>query len=267
MLIANGQVDSIGLAHSHMCRDATVNNEADGRPRDAKRYASFRGNAEWSHEIYFRLLDCGLRVPPSAGSGSGEAPNPVGYNRIYVHIDGHFDHEAWWDNFRAGRVFITNGPLLQPFVQGQLPGFVFKAEKGKKLELEIGLNFYALKRDPINYIEIIKDGHVDQELRPEDYAKNGQLPKVTFDRSGWFLVRVVTNAPKTFRFAMTAPYYVDIGDEPRISKQAAQFFLDWVVERAKQIKLDDPQQQKEVIQWHRKARDFWQELVSKATAD
>jgi hypothetical protein len=265
MLIANGQVDSIELAHSHFCRDATINNEADGKPRDRKLYASHRGNGEWSHEIYFRLLECGLRIPPSAGSGSGVAPNPIGYNRAYVHVDGEFSYEEWWKNLSAGHVFITNGPLMKPSVEGELPGFVFQAEKGQKLELEVALSFFT--RDPITYLEVVKDGRVDQELRFEEYAKTGTLPKIKFDQSGWFLIRAVTDMPKNYRFAMTGPYYVEIGYEKRLSKKAAQFFLDWVTERAKQIKLADPGQQKEVIEWHRKARDFWQDLVSKANAE
>ena len=85
-------------------------------------------------------------------------------------------------------------------------------------------------------------------MRFDEYAKSGKLPKLTFDRSGWFLIRAVTNVPKTYRFAMTGPYYVEIGYQRRISKSAAQFFLDWVYQRAKQIKLADPQQQQEVLQ-------------------
>ena len=82
-----------------------------------------------------------------------------------------------------------------------------------------------------------------------------------FDRSGWFLIRAVTDVRKTYRFAMTGPYYVEIGYQRRMSRSAAQFFLDWVYERARQIKLADPQQQREVLQWHRQARDFWKDLV------
>jgi hypothetical protein len=265
MLVAAGQIDSIQLAHSHICRESTINDEAGGKPRDRKRYASYKGNAEWSHEVYFRLLECGLRIPPTAGSGSGEAPNPVGYNRVYVHVDGDFSYDAWWKGLRAGQVFITNGPLMKPSVEGELPGHVFQAERGAKLDFEIGLTFST--RDPITYLEIIKDGHIEHEIRFDEYAKRGKLPKLAFDRSGWFLVRAVTDVPKTYRFAMTGPYYVEIGHQRRISKKAAQFFLDWVIERAKQIKLADPQQQREALQWHRQARDFWQDLVSKANAE
>ncbi len=265
MLAAAGQIDSIEIAHSHICRDTVIANEADGRPRDRVRYPDPWGDAQWSQHIYFQLLECGLRIPPTAGSGSGESPNPVGYNRVYVHVDGEFSYEKWWQGLRAGRVFVTNGPLLKPAVEGELPGHVFQAESDAKLDLEIGLSLST--REPISYLEIVKNGKVEHSIPFDQYSKTGQLPKLRFDRSGWFLIRAATDLPKTYRFAMTGPYYVEIGRQRRISKSAAQFFLDWVYQRAKQIKLADPQQQKEVLDWHRRARDFWQDLLSKANAE
>ena len=88
-----------------------------------------------------------------------------------------------------------------------------------------------------------------------------------FNESGWFLIRAVTDVPYTYRFATTAPYYVEIGYEKRISKSAAQFFLDWVDERMAQIKLDDPKEREAVLSYHRQAREFWQGLVEKANAE
>jgi len=265
MLVAAGQVDSIQLAHSHLCRETVVADEDDGKPRDKQRYPGLRGNARWSQEIYFKLLDCGLRISPTAGSGSGVSPNPVGYNRVYVHLDGQFSYREWFRNLRAGRIVVTNGPLLRPEVHGQLPGHVFHAAAGEQLELEIGLTLST--RQPISYLELIKDGKVEHSLRFEEYAISGRLPKLQFKHSGWFLVRAVTDLPNTYRFAMTGPYYVHFDYRPRISKQSAQFFLDWVYERARQIKLNDPTRQREVLQYHRKARDFWLDLVSRANAD
>ena len=265
VLVAAGQVDSIQLAHSHLCRKTVICNEADGKPRDKLRYPAPWGNAQWSQAIYFRLLDCGLRIPPTAGSGSGEVPNPLGYNRVYVHVDGQFSYPKWWENLRAGRVVITNGPLLRPAVHGQLPGHVFRAEKGTKLELEIGLTLST--RQPISYLDLIKNGRVEHSVRFADYAASGRLPALHFERSGWFLIRAVTDLPKTYRFAMTGPYYVEFDRQPRISKRSAQFFLDWVYERARQIKLADPARHREVLEYHRQARDFWREMLSKANTE
>ena len=265
MLVAAGQVDSIQVANGQMCRDTVISSEKGGRPRDQIRFPDPFGNAQWSQHIYFQLLECGLRIPPSAGSGSGDAPNPVGYDRMYVHVDGDMSYEKWWQEFRAGRVFITNGPLLKPLVEGELPGHVFEAEQGGKLDFEIALTFST--REPVSYFEIIKDGQTAYSIPWSEYSKSGRLPIVHFDRSGWFLLRAVTDSPKTYRFAMTAPYYVEIGGQRRISKTAVQFFLDWVYERARQIKLADPEQQKEVLGWHRRARDYWKDLLSKANAE
>ncbi len=222
LLAALGEVDSIQVAHSDICRETVIPHETGGKPRDKVHYPNPYGNPEWSQYIYFQLLECGLRIPPSAGSGSGEAPNPVGQNRMYVHVDGDFSYEKWWQSFRAGKVVITNGPLMRPMVNGELPGHVFRAAPGTKLDFEIGMTISI--RDPVSYVEIIKDGQVAHAVRFEEYAKSGTLPPLSFDRSGWFLVRAISDVGKTYRFAMTAPYYVEIGGQPRISKKAAQFF-------------------------------------------
>ena len=73
-----GQVDSIEVLNSRFCRRSVATDEGRGKPRDRKLYQGPFGNARWSQDIYFKLLECGLRIPPSAGSGSGVAPNPGG---------------------------------------------------------------------------------------------------------------------------------------------------------------------------------------------
>ncbi|NUQ61851.1 MAG: hypothetical protein HUU20_05150 [Pirellulales bacterium] len=271
MLVAQGQVDSIQVLHGRICRDRVLEDEPEARPRDKTLFPGTWGNALWSQTIYFHLLNCGLRIPPTAGSGSGVSPSPVGYNRMYVQLDGEFDYGSWWKGLAAGRVVITNGPLLKPSVGGHPPGQVFRTDKGRQLDLEIGLTLWNRhpvdSKESIHYLEIIKDGQVEHSVRFGEYAESGKLPKVHFDRSGWFLIRAVTDVRQTYRFAMTGPYYVEIGDAPRISRQSAQFFLDWVYQRARQFKLDNAEQQREVLEHHRKARDFWQDLLNRANAE
>ena len=219
----------------------------------------------WSQFVYFQLLNCGLRIPPSAGSGSGAAPNPVGYNRAYVHVDGDFTYQKWFEGLHAGRVTITNGPLMRPSVQGELPGHVFRGDNGSTLEFEIGLTLSAPRTDHLHGDHQGRQGRA--RIRFAQYAASGKLPKLKFDRSGWFLVRAVTDLPNTYRFAMTGPYYVEIGYRPRISKRSVQFFADWVMERARQIQLEDAGERREVLAVHRQARDFWQSLLMLANAE
>jgi hypothetical protein len=74
-------------------------------------------------------------------------------------------------------------------------------------------------------------------------------------------------SPKTFRFASTAPYYVEVGEKKRrLSKASAELFFTWVRERAGQVKVDDASQREEVLAHHRRAEEFWRELARKANA-
>jgi hypothetical protein len=163
-------------------------------------------------------------------------------------------------------VVVTNGPLITPQVNGELPGHVFRADPGESVELQIALNLST--RDKIEYLEVIKDGQTAHEVRLDQWAASGgKLPPVTFDKSGWLLIRAISTNPKTFRFASTGPYYVEIGQQPRVSKASAQFFYDWVNERAGRIKLTDEKQKAEVLEFHRQARDFWKKRVDDANAE
>ncbi len=264
--LASGKVHSIGLANNHMQRESILDNEAWGKPRDRILFPKPWGNGRWSQEIYYHILNCGLKIPPSAGSASGVLPNPVGYNRVYIYVGKDFSYERWWAGLRAGRVVVTNGPLLRPKVEGQMPGHTFIADKGEEIELEVALTLST--QDKIDYLEVIKNGRLVHEVRLADWAKaGGKLPLLKFKQSGWFLVRAVTSNQKTYRFASTGPYYVSIGYKKRISKKSAQFFLDWVRERAAQIKLADPRQQQEVMRYHRMAEEFWQRRVKLANVE
>lgn len=265
VLVALGQLDSIEVVHGQFGRTKMIADEHGGKPRDPERLVGGRGHALWSQEIYFHLLNCGLRIPPGAGSGSGVTPNPPGYNRMYVHVEGDFSWEKWWEGFRAGRIVLTNGPLLRPKVRGKLPGHVFRAPAGQILDFEIALTLST--RETISYLEIIKDGRVEHEVRFDQYAAKGRLPPVRFERSGWFAVRVVADRADTYRFALSAPFFVEIGGQPRISRRSAQFFLEWLAQRAAQIHLEDPAQKAQVLACYRQARDFWQGLLAKANAE
>jgi hypothetical protein len=264
--VAAGQVDSIEIANNHMCRDKMYETEAWGKPRVVERYPAPRGNGYWTQDIYYRLLNCGLRIPPSAGSASGVLPNPVGYNRVYVHVGKELTWEKWWEGLRAGRSFVTNGPMLLVTANGAMPGQVFTAGPGQAVEVELRGEFTT--RDTIRFLEVIKDGEVEQRVSALDFARTGSLGTLTFKTSGWFLVRAVAENPRTFRFASTAPFYVEVGDaKRRVSKSAARFFLEWVKERAERVKLDDAQQRGEVLKHHTAAEKFWKELLDRSNAE
>jgi hypothetical protein len=269
---AAGLLDSVGIAHNHMWRSGVLGNEAWGRPRDADRYPDPQGNGLWSQDIYYHLLNCGLRLPPSAGSASGVLPNPVGYNRVYVHTgkDQALTWDAWWRGLKAGRCFVTNGPLLICQADRHDPGHVFGAQAGNPLELSVSVRVSS--NDPIRRVEVIKNGRVDGEVRlegngPREWRGAG---KVSFTESGWFLVRAIADVSQTFRVASTGPFYVETeGRKSRIGRASAQFFVDWTAQRRQMLHnaVKSPDELREVLAEHAVAEKFWQDLASRANAE
>jgi hypothetical protein len=246
--VAHGVADTVGIANNHLHRGGVMDSEAWGRPRDRAAYSGPQGNGRYTQAIYYHALNCGLRLPPSAGSASGVLPNPVGYNRAYVHVEGDFSYEQWRESLKAGRSFVSNGPLLRCRADGQLPGHVFKSEQPFEVRIEGRLD----SRDPIDTVELVCNGSTERIRLPHRF---------TMHESGWFLVRAVADLTNTFRFASTAPWYVEIAGRPMKPRaDSVQFFLDWSRERM--AKLDalievNASQKAELLQPWREAESFW----------
>ena len=192
-------------------------------------------------------------------------PNPVGYNRAYVYVGSNFSYDAWWQGLKAGRSFVTNGPLLLCQANDHLPGHVFQADG----TLEIELNIEVISNDRVPAVEVVVDGRTEQTISLDRSDNTHIHTKLTFRQSGWFLARAIADNPKTFRFASTAPYYVEIGKtKARISRRSVQFFLDWLDERAARVpkKLKHPAKLRAVLKHHDEAKLFWRQVLKRANA-
>ncbi len=168
-----------------------------------------------------------------------------------------------------GSVFVTNGPLLRPSVEGEPPGYVFHLDQHESLRLEIGLNLAT--RVPVDYLQIVKDGAVEQEVRLDRFAaQGGKLPPVEFAESGWFLVRAVTNNMKNYQFASSGPYYVERSGKPRVSRASVKFFLDWIAAAEERIRglrdVAEPLREKMLAE-QASARAFFEGLMAAANAE
>jgi len=267
--VALGLVDSVGIAHNHMNRAGVRNHEAWGHKCDRAQYGDGPfANAYCTQDIYYRLLDAGFRLAPSAGSASGVLPNPVGYNRVYVKSGSLPDLDTWWRLLGLGRSFVTNGPLLLVEANGEPPGSTLRAGNAPKLTVELGIELTSV--DPIATVELVRDGAVAARGVYDPAAHRVRFPALVFDKSGWFLVRALTDRTDTFRFASTAPFYVEVGAVPRrISRAAVKFFRAWTDERIAAIEGSplDADKAKILVGFQREGARVWDKLLAEANAD
>ncbi len=260
--------DSIGIAHNHMWRSGVLPNEAWGYPRDTKEFPPPLGNALWTQHIYYHLLNCGIRIPPSAGSASGVLPNPVGYNRVYVHIPEKLTQQSFFKNLKLGRCFVTNGPLIICRVGNHLPGHTFRNLKTAQ-KLTVNIRIHANQK--LERLDLVVNGKVrlTHPIKSDAFVQTHTL-QFNPPKSGWFLLRAHAPDKHTYRFASTGPFYVQPTNQAkRISRASADFFITWQTRRLNQLKkaLKDHPDRNAVFSLHQKSLAYWQGLKRGANAN
>lgn len=132
----------------------------------------------------YRYWNLGWLVPPSAGAASGVLPNPVGYNRMYVKLDGEFSVEKWYQGVKAGQIMLSNGPVLffEPrFDKGTLTG---------RIE--------ATSRTELDRVELVANAKVIQRWKPSGKRFRAAM-KVNVERYSWVAARCYEKNEATVR--------------------------------------------------------------------
>ncbi len=258
--VVTGKLDGVVLfANTSANANAKTGHQ---RPADRVLYGGAKGAARWHEAAYFQTLNAGAKLPPFTASDSLPIDRPLGAARTHVCCDSGFSREVWWQNALAGASVVSTGPLLRPRVGDDPPGQVFATSADEPVEFSIALNLAT--RTTVEYLEILRNGEIETEVRLADWAAaKGKLPPLKFDRSGWFAVRAVTTASDRYDVALTAPYYVQSPEGPRVSRDACRFFVDWLDELAK---LDASH--RTISDDHlAKARGLWEQQLGRANVD
>ena len=225
MLVPILDVDLYELSNNHLWRtEFGYRDYGDAAPqymqveRDVKDWTE-RGWVDYGFLNYYALLNCGFRLRPTAGTASGVHPVPLGFGRVYVHLDEAFSYEAWMRGLNEGRSFVTTGPMLFVQVNGKQPGHVFKAEDPATRTYRV--SGVARSAVPLAGVEIVVNGKVARTIT----ADNREIPgkgyesrideELKLDESSWVAVRCFEDRPdKRVRFAHTAPFHVEVTGKP-----------------------------------------------------
>ena len=149
----------------------------------------------WSDELgtaeaWYRLLNVGVTVAPSAGTDAMVdffRTMAVGTTRVYVRVPGQLTMAGYLDGLKAGRSFVTNGPLLRFRVADHDPGDPLEASSGAEVAWDLSVGSVL----PFEKVEILVNGDVVwtgaglKEAGSQTYRGTVKAPA-----GGWIAARV-----------------------------------------------------------------------------
>ena len=188
------------------------------------------------YDIYYRMLNAGIRLPASTGSDWFISSA----NRVYSHTGGPFEYESWLEALKGGRTFITNGPALDLQIDGAGIGSTVETEAGRRLTAVASWKSHY----PIGSVEILFNGEVAaRRMFPEGSTGGLFETEVAAASDGWIAARLASHARDSFAqpiFAHTSPVYVSAGRASPEQRDAATWFIEsidqslqWVGSRGK----------------------------------
>jgi hypothetical protein len=269
--LASGRISAMAVLHPEVRLDRP--GKIIGRQPSETGYLDEHAPGNWGERVWRMALEAGLRIPTIGLSGAAEKGNPVGYNRVYAHcntVSGDDQPRVtpaeYWQRVWEGRSIVTNGPLMRPGLGGYLPGEVISIGAGYELQLAPELKLAV--RDPVDYLEVIFNERSIYSARLDEAAKVGvKTPALPIQESGWVIFRVVTRQVDHWRVAISSPWWIDVGGQPRISRKACDFFSTWLEERATMLGKSDAATQAAAAPFLRAARSFWHARKEMANVD
>ena len=216
---------------------------------------------------YYRLLNAGLRLVASAGSDSFTNQRHhwiAGGQRVFVNTGKPtLDYREWVDGYRAGRTFVSNGPLMDFEVNGEMPGAELAVQQGEAVRLEVSARSLVSMAN----LEIVSNGQVIASARGP--ARELRLEReLEIDGSAWVAARVDGEyhplVPNDFRlYAHTTPVWLNVGGERYRDPEAARFFVGWIDRLIEGVKergrFEEPAHRDEAIRLFERAKAFYGE--------
>jgi len=187
-------------------------------------------------DTWYRLLNCGFRLPASAGTDATMNrldSGPLGAFRVYARITGDVvSPEAWFEALAAGKTFVTNGPLITSFTVGGLSSgdSCRVAEPGSIVSGRISVrSVHAISR-----VEIVRNGTVAATLNIEPPREAVDTSfSVSLFESSWVAARVYGDkrgwiTAGNFLFAHTSPVYFTVHGRRVLVREDAEFFERYI---------------------------------------
>ena len=218
-------------------------------------------------DVWYGFLNCGFRLPAAAGTDKMWNTQVIGTPRTYVKVNGKFTYQAWVDGIRAGRTFVTTGPMLF-FTAGKgiSPGGTIQARQGDLIDVKVRVS----SRIPVDRIEIIESGKIVAVKQNVEKARDLLFDaKVQVEGSSWVAARasaahILPNSARGIPImAHSSPVYLEVKGSRCSSPRDAALFVRWIDEALKWVEskanIPDAGQKTEMVELFQKAKQVYLE--------
>ncbi len=159
-------------------------------------------------DSFYHYLNAGLKVPFSTGTDWFMDD----FARVYAEVEGELTPESWLAALRAGRTFISNGPLLDLKVNNVRVGDTLDLSQSG----EVTVTASAIGRGNFETLEIIQNGQVVASETSKSvyghFAASLRKP-INITEPGWLAARITTANKNEYGrtlFGHTSAVYVTL---------------------------------------------------------
>ncbi len=159
-------------------------------------------------DSFYHYLNAGLKVPFSTGTDWFMDD----FARVYAEVNGELTPESWLAALRAGRSFITNGPLLELKVSNVRVGDTLDLSQSG----EVTVTASAIGRGNFEVLEIVQNGQVvaseSSKLVHGHFEATLRKP-INIAEPGWLAARITTANKNEYGrtlFGHTSAVYVTL---------------------------------------------------------
>jgi hypothetical protein len=176
---------------------------------DAFEVTSGEEIGDYGFDMISEFLKLGYPLTLVAGSAKCSNQRVLGEFRTYARLlpDQELTYKNWIEAVRAGRTFITNGPLLYLTVNGQGPGAVLElAKPDEKVHIHVDIQ----SAFPITALVVLTGWKCEQIIFEDTPTQKSVDLELPVPRSSWLHVSCFG----THREALTSAVYLQVPGQP-----------------------------------------------------
>ncbi len=188
------------------------------------------------YDIWYKILNTGFRLSPTAGTDYPWGDSYPGRERFYTRVGGRFTVEKWIAAVRAGRTFVTNGPMLRFRVDDRPMGSTIELAQQGTVDVTAAVEF-EWQRDNVSELELVEDGVVVRTF-PVGKRRGSRIARRfqhEVRQSGWLAIRAIGQKRRQpvarQSLAHSAPIYISVANTPPLSgrDEARRLARSWIV--------------------------------------